>query len=97
MQAQDQAVLSKVAAQLHMPESQLMRDSLRSFLEQQLRALNAEIFILHGKYGISSVEDMEARYQDDTLEEADSWRDLQTLDRLEYQHDELSKLLQSVQ
>lgn len=97
MQLQDQAVLSNVATRLHLSESALMRESLRSFLKQQLRTLNAEVLILHLRYGISSVEDMEAHYQDGTLEEADSWRDLQRLDRLEFQRDELSKLLQTLQ
>jgi hypothetical protein len=97
MQQQDQTVLSNIASRLHISESTLMRESLRSFLEQQLRALNAEVLVLHLRYGVSSVEDMEARYQDGTLDEADSWRDLQRLDRLEFQRDELSKLLQTVQ
>ena len=97
MQLQDQTVLSNVATRLHISESTLMRESLRSFLEQQLRGLNAEVFILHLRYGVSSVEDMEARYQGGTLDEADSWRDLQRLDRLEFQRDELSKLLRTLQ
>jgi hypothetical protein len=39
---------------------------------------------------------MEARYQDGTLEEADSWRDLQRLDHLEHKRDRLLQLLQTV-
>lgn len=97
MQLQDQTVLSNVATRLHISESTLMRESLRSFLEQQLRALSAEVLVLHLRYSVSSVEAMEARYQDGTLEEADSWRDLQRLDRLEFQRDELTKLLQTIQ
>lgn len=93
----DQAIVSKVAARLHLPEATLIQQSLRSFLEQQLRAINAEILILHMRYNISSVEAMEARYQEGSLDEADSWRDWQRLDKLEYQRDELTKLLQSLQ
>jgi len=39
---------------------------------------------------------MEARYRDGTLEEADSWRDLQRLDHLEYTRDRLVQLLEAV-
>ena len=46
--------------------------------------------------GRRSVEEMEARYQDGSLEEADSWRDLQRLDRLEYRRDRLQHLLGSI-
>ena len=38
----------------------------------------------------------EARYRDGTLEEADSWRDLQRLDHLEYRRDRLLQLLEAV-
>jgi hypothetical protein len=39
---------------------------------------------------------MEARYRDGTLEEADTWRDLQRLDHLEYKRDRLLKLLEAL-
>jgi hypothetical protein len=39
---------------------------------------------------------MEGRYREGTLEEADSWRDLQRLDHLEYKRDCLLQLLETV-
>jgi hypothetical protein len=39
---------------------------------------------------------METRYRDGTLEEADSWRDLQRLDHLEYTCERLVQLLEAV-
>jgi hypothetical protein len=39
---------------------------------------------------------MEARYRDGTLEEADTWRDLQRLDHLECKRDRLLKLLEAL-
>jgi hypothetical protein len=39
---------------------------------------------------------MEARYRDGTLDEADSWRDLQRLDHLEYKRDSLLQLFETV-
>jgi hypothetical protein len=39
---------------------------------------------------------MEARYREGTLEEADTWRDLQRLDRLEYQIEQLQRLLETL-
>ncbi len=89
-------ILNTVAQELHIPEEELLRQGLRVFLERQLRAVKAEIFEIHGRYGISSVEEMETRYRDGTLEEADSWRDLQRLDHLEYKRDRLLQLLDAV-
>jgi hypothetical protein len=89
-------MLSTVARALHLSEEEVLKQGLRSFLEHQLREVRAEIFAINGRHGVSSVEEMEARYRDGTLEEADSWRDLQRLDHLEYKRDSLLQLLEVV-
>ena len=96
MTPQTQGVLSTVAQELHIPEEDLLKQGLRYVLERQLRAIKTEIFTISGRYHVSSVEEMDARYREGTLEEADSWRDLQRLDHLEYKRDQLSQLLQNV-
>ena len=79
MPTQSAQILSAVARELSISEDDLLKQGLRSFLERQLREVKAEIFEISGRYGVSSVTEMEARYRDGTLEEADSWRDLQRL------------------
>ena len=96
MIAQTIAILSEVAEELHIPEDDLIRMGLQSYLERQLRTVQTEIFEMTSRYNVSSVEDMEGRYRKDTLEEADSWQDLQRLDHLEYKRDRLQKLLESL-
>jgi len=54
------------------------------------------IFQITGSYGVSGVEEMEARYRQGTLEEATSWRDLQRLDHLEYKQERLARLLKTL-
>ncbi|MEO0249221.1 MAG: hypothetical protein ABIN58_06690 [candidate division WOR-3 bacterium] len=95
MTAQVDEMLGTVAQELRISEEELLRQGLRAFLERQLRAVKAEIFEICGRYGVSGVEEMEARYRDGTLEEADSWRDLQRLDHLEYKRDHLQQLLEA--
>ena len=96
MSPQANKIVSTVARELKISEEELVKQGLRSFLESQLREVKAEIFELSGRYGVSSVEQMEARYRDGTLEEADSWRDLQRLDHLEYKQDRLLQLLEVI-
>ena len=96
MSTQTRELLSAVAQEFHLSEDDLLRESVRTLLERQLGRIKAEIFEIRGRYGISSVEDMETRYREDTLEEADSWRDLQRLDRLEYKRDRLVQLLEDL-
>jgi len=89
-------ILSTVARELHISEEDLLKQGLRSFLEHQLREVKAEIFEITGRYGVSSVEEMEACYRDGSLEEADSWLDMQRLDHLEHKRDRLLQLLRVV-
>ena len=89
-------MLKTVAQELYLSQEELLRRGTRSLLERQLREIKADIFQISGRYGVSSVEEMEARYRDGTLEEAESWRDLQRLDHLEYKRDRLLKLLETV-
>jgi hypothetical protein len=96
MSSQTTALLDTVAQELHLSIEELLKASLLSFLERQLREIKAEIFAITGRYVVSSVEDMEAKYEAGELEEAESWHDLQRLDHLEYKRDRLLKLLESI-
>jgi hypothetical protein len=89
-------LLRTVAHGLHLSKAEVLQQGLRSLLEHQLREVKAEIFAISGRYGVSSVEEMEARYREGTLEEADSWQGLQRLDHLEHKRDSLLELLKVV-
>jgi hypothetical protein len=87
-------ILGKAAKALQVSEEDVLRQGIRALLERRLRDIKAQIFELTGCYEISSVEEMEEQYRDGTLEEADSWRDLQHLDHLEYKRDRLQELIE---
>ena len=89
-------ILGRIARDLGLSEEDLLKQGLRSFLEQQLRKANADIFEICGRYGVNNVHEMEQRYKDGSLEEGDSWKDLQRLDHLEFKKDQLSDLLEAV-
>jgi hypothetical protein len=78
MAVRTDTILSAVAQEMHISESDLLRQGLRVLLERQLREIKTQIFEIAGRYGVASVEEMEAGYADGTLEEADSWQDLAT-------------------
>ena len=63
---------------------------------QTITIKNTEIFDISGRYNVANVEEMDERYQKGTLDEENSWRDLQRLDHLEYKHDELLKTINSL-
>jgi len=94
--AQIDEILGAIAQELHVSEDDLLKQGSRALLERQLRQVKAQIFELTGRYGVSSVEEMEDRYREGALEEADSWQDLQRLDHLECKRDRLLKLIQAL-
>lgn len=96
MIAQSSRILSTLAQELHVSEDDLLRQGLRTLLERQLRAIKSEIFAISGSYRISSVEEMESRYRDGSIDEADSWRDFQRLDHLESKRDRLLQLIEAL-
>ena len=93
---QTQAVIKTAAEELGLSQDELIMQGLRQFLERQLREVQAQIFQIAGSYGVTDVEEMEERYRAGVLEEADSWRDLQRLDHLEYKRDRLLQLLENL-
>jgi len=88
------AILGEMAEELQIPKDDLIRRGVQSYLERQLRMVQAEIFEITSRYNIPSVEVMEERYRNGSLEEADTWQDLQRLDHLEYKRDQLQKYLE---
>ena len=96
MALQTHPILATVAQEMRISEDDVVKQGVRALLERQLRQVKAQLFEIAGRYGVSSVEEMEARYREGTLEEADSWRDLQRLDHLEFERDRLLQLLESL-
>ena len=96
MALQTHPILATVAQEMRISEDDVVKQGVRALLERQLRQVKAQLFEIAGRYGVSSVEEMEARYRAGTLEEADSWRDLQRLDHLEFERDRLLQLLESL-
>ena len=88
--------LGKAAEALQVSEENVLRQGIRALLEHRLRDIKTQIFELTGHYEISSAEELEERYREGTLEEADSWRDLQRLDHLEYKQEHLQKLIETL-
>lgn len=96
MVLQTDPIIRTIAQEMHISEDTLLKQGARALLERQLRQVKAQIFEITSRYGVSSVEEMEARYREGTLEEADSWRDLQRLDHLEFERDRLQELLKAL-
>ena len=87
--------LDALAEKLNLSKEEMLRESLKFFLEKKLREIKTEIFKIRTKYGVSSVEEFEELYKKGKSEEKDTWQELQRLDHLEFKKDELEKVLRT--
>ncbi|MCK4393783.1 hypothetical protein KAX17_12840 [Candidatus Bipolaricaulota bacterium] len=96
MPAKVEELAEKLARELGASKESILEQGLRTFLEKKLREIKVEIFQIATRYHVASAVEMERQYRNGTLEEAESWRDLQRLDHLEYKRDQLSHLLEGM-
>lgn len=66
-------------------------------LRRELNEVERQILEIAERYGVSSVEEMESLYEMGLIEEADSWRDYQRLDHLEYNQNRIRELIDSLE
>ncbi len=95
MTEESKTLLQTVSKELQVPEAELLRQGLKAFLERELLMVKADIYAICVRYGVVSVEEMESRYRNGSLEESNTWQDLQRLDHLEYKRDHLLQLIET--
>lgn len=88
--------LDALAEKLNLSKDEMLRESLKVFLERKLREIKTEIFQIRAKYGVSSAEEFEELYRKGKVEEKDTWQDIQKLDHLEFKKDELEEALRTL-
>ncbi len=88
--------IEALAEKLNLSKDEMLRDSLKVFLERKLREIKTEIFKIRTKYGVSNVEEFEALYKKGEIEEKDTWQDLQKLDHLEFKKEEIEKAMEEL-
>ena len=86
-------LLEKVASQLNVQPEKLERESLKIYLERQLRMVESELFNLAQRYGVQSVFELDEKIQQGTFHEAEAFEDYFRFDYLESQRCKLAEIL----
>jgi hypothetical protein len=96
MKDETDKIIKQATQLLNLPEGALFIEGMNALLERRISALNADILAITERYQVSSVEEMEARYEEGSLSEIGSWEDFQRLDHLEYDREQVRQLLKTV-
>lgn len=90
-------IVDKIADELQIAKESLIKESLKRYLNYELRKIESEIFKLGGKYGVTSAKEIDEQYKKGTLEEEDSWEDFFKLDHLEFKKKQILKILKEIE
>jgi hypothetical protein len=86
-------IIEEVAKSLSMNREKLERESLKTYLEKELRNIEAEIYKIGAKHGIRSIFELDEKLKRGTITEEEMRDDFMELDYLESKKDDLLKAM----
>ncbi|TKB75352.1 MAG: hypothetical protein E8D45_07690 [Nitrospira sp.] len=86
----------EIARKLDIDARLLEKESLRVYLEARIRQVDADLFRLAKKYGVQTVQELDALVLQGKLHEAETFEDFFAFDHLESERDKLSEALSSL-
>jgi len=81
--------MQEIAGVLKIDPANLERESLKTFLEKELKKVEACIYEIGTKHGINSVLELDEKLKSGKIKEEDVLNDFIELDQLETKRDEL--------
>ncbi len=79
-----------------MKPKELLKESLKTYLEKRLSKVEADIFLLAKKYGVKDVFELDAKVKEGFFTEKEAYEDYFTLDNLEAERDKIKKYLEKL-
>jgi hypothetical protein len=89
-------IYSEIASLFNTNEENIRKESFRMYLNDKVRKLTIEKFNIAKKYGISTIEEMEAYYKNRKISEKDSFEDYFTLSHVEEEISQVKKVLEKL-
>jgi hypothetical protein len=88
------AVIDLVAEELHMKPEELMKESLKTYLEKRLSKIEADIFVLAKKHGVKDVFEFDLKVKEGFINEDKGYEDFFIFDNLEAEREKIKKFLE---
>jgi len=90
------SVIDKVAKELHMKPKELLKVSLKTFLEKRLYKIESDLFLLVKKYGVKDVFELDTKVKSGMISEQDGYEDYFAFDNLESEREKIRKFLENL-
>ena len=85
-----------IAETLGLKKEELIKNGVKAYLESELRRLNAEIIIIHNRYSVRSLEELDKKISKGALNETETLEDFTKLDYLEDKKEKIEKILRAI-
>ena len=89
-------LFDQVATQLNILPEQLERESLRVYLQRNLRLIESELFGLARRYGVQNVTELDEKIQQGAFHEKESFDDYFRFDHLESERRKHLEILETL-
>lgn len=89
-------LLERAATRLNVVPEKLERESLRAYLERNLRLVESELYMLAQRYGVQTVEELDKAIQSGRFHEKDTFEEFFRFDYLENERQTLRELLEQL-
>lgn len=89
-------LLEQIATQLNILPEKLERESLKVYLQRNLRLIESELFGLARRYGVRSVTELDEKIQQGAFHEDESFEDFFRFDHLESERRKHLEILETL-
>lgn len=90
------AVINTIAKELHMKPNDLLKESLKNYLEQRISKIEADLFLIVKKYGVKDVFEFDDKIKKGLISENQAYDDYFMLDNLQAEYEKLKKILEKI-
>jgi hypothetical protein len=90
------SVIDIVAKELHMKPKELLKESLKTYLEKRLTKIEGDIFLLAKKYGVKDVFELDSKVKEGIVSEKEAYEDYFVFDNLEAEREKIKIFLEKL-
>ncbi|HNZ27312.1 MAG TPA: hypothetical protein PLG34_09055 [Spirochaetota bacterium] len=87
------AVINEIAKDFNISKEKLLNDSIRYYLEKELKDLKIKLFQIGTKYNITTIDEFENLYRSGKISENNTFEDYKNFDRLEFKKEKIETIL----
>ncbi len=91
------SLTAEVAKKLGVRLEALERDAIKLWLQHRLMAVEAEIVSILSRYGVKSLDELEAKVKSGNVPEHPAWEDLITIENLEEERRRIIEVLREIE